>query len=615
MQLKYKISISIMLISLFILIFISIFYANWSYKNTLENEKNQLKEKALESAKYIEIELLDKLDLLKTIASAPIVSSYLIQKNQEYDKFTTIQKEKHINALNQKWIESKTEKDSFVKPYLNNELAMFLKKQQEIFAGMYGELFITNGDGAMVASTAKLTTLAHANKYWWRESFANGDGKIFFDDRGFDSSANGYVIGVVYPIKKDGKILGILKANINIMNTLSFVVNRYNKKGDGYLKIVRTKGLVVYEEGKDLLSSTIQCDLLKNLKNLEHNSKILQNNLVAFAPVRLSLDSQEIIFGGKPHSIDHLKGNDDEIWHTVICFDKNKALAQSKETSYMIFYIGVMLIILSGFIAYMVGKWISRPIEELQATQQKLKVQEEIMIAQARHAAMGEMISMIAHQWRQPISAISMGANNILADIQLQTIEENSLKEDTQKILTKTKELSKTIDRFKNFFQSEKNISRVDIKNIIEDSSNVIEKSLQSYNIKLDKNISSQMIETYSRELMQVFISILKNSQEMFLRNKIDDAKISIFMKKLENSVIISFCDNAGGIEESIMSKIFNPYFSTKNEKNGVGLGLYMSKTIVEKHLNGIINVKNIALGVCVEIELPYLLEKGENDE
>ena len=240
---------------------------------------------------------------------------------------------------------------------------------------------------------------------------------------------------------------------------------------------------------------------------------------------------------------------------------------------------------------------------------QELQDKEEIMIAQSRHAAMGEMISMIAHQWRQPISVISMDANNVLVDIELESVESDSLKSDITDIIKQTKYLSQTIDDFRNFFKPSKIKDEVLVSDVFQESFNVIVKSLENNNIEISNEFDSRTkVSIFSRELLQVFINILKNAKEALVEKRESDRKIFNKIYEDEASIIISICDNAGGIDISLLERIFEPYFTTKETKNGTGLGLYMSKTIVEKHLKGSISVHNNESGVCFEIRLPKIL-------
>jgi PAS domain S-box-containing protein len=256
---------------------------------------------------------------------------------------------------------------------------------------------------------------------------------------------------------------------------------------------------------------------------------------------------------------------------------------------------------------------ISLDITERFNTQKALEEKEEIMIAQSRHAAMGEMISMIAHQWRQPISVISMDANNVLVDIELDALDSESLQKDIVDILDQTKYLSKTIDDFRNFFKPSKTKDEVVVSNVFEESLAVIVKSLENNNIEVINDFQTQtVLNLFSRELLQVFINILNNAKEALVENKKDERKITNRIYEDEKFVIISICDNAGGIPEDVKNKIFEPYFTTKESKNGTGLGLYMSKIIIEKHLKGSIIVIDNSEGVCFEIHLPKINTQDE---
>ena len=616
MQLKYKITLTIMLISLMTLAIVSFLYSKKSYEDTINYEQKVLSTNAIDAARYIELQLLDKLSNAKTMASAPVLLQALKKSNEESTKLGE-NLTSHINYLNNIWMSKNSIEDKFVKPYLNNNLALYLKEQQKILQGVYGELFVTNRYGEMIATTGKLTTLYHANKYWFKEAYSNGEGKIFFDDRGFDTSVNGYVIGIVLPIKSDGKIIGVLKANVNIISTLHIAAQHHLDMQHGVLKVVRTKGKIVYEQGFPPLSTNINPNIITALVKNETGTTLTKEHtkevLMAYAPIKLSLNNKDILFGGKIKTKDHNKGNDGEIWHAVVTYDKQLALADSRKTNKLIIYIGLILTFLTAIVAYIIARWISKPIEELQIAQEKLKAQEEIMIAQSRHAAMGEMISMIAHQWRQPISAISMEANNILADIELDTLDDATLKESSLGIIKQTKELSSTIDDFRNFFKPSKEIDEISVESPLEDALEIIHASLEKSGIKISLTVEkNRKIQTYSRELMQVFLNILKNSKEAF-PDDTESKYINISIISDLDNVKINICDNAGGIKEDIMKKIFNPYFSTKTKKNGTGLGLYMSKTIINQHLQGTITAYNKDNGTCFEIILPHKIKEFES--
>ncbi len=243
---------------------------------------------------------------------------------------------------------------------------------------------------------------------------------------------------------------------------------------------------------------------------------------------------------------------------------------------------------------------------ERELNQKKLLDKEKIMIAQSRHAAMGEMIGMIAHQWRQPLSVIAMGANNLTLDIDFEQLNQESIKNESQNIIKQTEYLSKTIDDFRNFFRPDKEIENIRVEDILNEAKKIVGKSLESENIKLSIEYkNSYTVKTYSRELLQVYINLLNNAKEAIVENRAIERRIHMMIDVDKDYVITTFCDNGGGINQKILDKIFDPYFSTKNIKSGTGLGLYISKIIVENHLHGKIEVNNNNDGACFKISIP----------
>jgi len=251
-------------------------------------------------------------------------------------------------------------------------------------------------------------------------------------------------------------------------------------------------------------------------------------------------------------------------------------------------------------------------VTDRKVAEDRLHEKEEIMIAQSRHAAMGEMISMIAHQWRQPVSIIAMAANNVLVDIELETLKMDELRKSMQEIVDETQEVSKIINDFRNFFKPGKKVESVWVESIVSDTLEVVGKSLAYSNIEVVKDFDErQKITTHPRELMQVFMSIFNNAKEALVESGTKEAQIVVEIKDREDGVVIKVSDNAGGIQPELLDRIFDPYFSTKHEKNGTGLGLYICKIIIEKHLNGTIRATNSDTGALFMIRLPYVLEVG----
>ena len=234
-----------------------------------------------------------------------------------------------------------------------------------------------------------------------------------------------------------------------------------------------------------------------------------------------------------------------------------------------------------------------------------LKEKESLLIEQSRLAAMGEMISMIAHQWRQPLSSIGAAVSNLKFRINMNDYEKSSFNKKLDDIESYLKYMSLTIDDFRNFFKENKSKELTNITYIVELALDMLFDTFEKNNIEIEnkKNKKIENIFLYKNELLQVLINILSNAKDAFEEKNLEkNKKITIEYKDLKRVQEIIISDNAGGIPEGIIDKIFNPYFSTKSNKNGTGLGLYMCKTIIEKHFEGKINVLNKKNGVCFRI-------------
>jgi signal transduction histidine kinase len=232
--------------------------------------------------------------------------------------------------------------------------------------------------------------------------------------------------------------------------------------------------------------------------------------------------------------------------------------------------------------------------EQLQEAEIKIQLLEKMMIDQSRLAIMGEMIGMIAHQWRQPITIIGMITNNTVLDIQLGESKQQQLLEDMDLIDKQVHYLSRTIDDFRNFFRQNKLPQSVTMRDISNELLTIFGKTFDNNHIALTFEGEIELeFTTYKNELLQVFLNLLSNSRDAIELKAIENPCICITVTTSSNFIIFEIQDNAGGIPDEIIGYIFQPYFTTKSEKDGTGLGLYMSSIIIEKHLFGTIATTN----------------------
>lgn len=244
-----------------------------------------------------------------------------------------------------------------------------------------------------------------------------------------------------------------------------------------------------------------------------------------------------------------------------------------------------------------------------------IQKKEQLLLGQSRLAQMGEMLTIIAHQWRQPLSVIGMSAFSIQSKIDLEKFDFNNeesqkkflqfLQNEMNDIHNYTQYLTGTIEDFTNFFKPNKQKEATTLDIPIEKALNILNTMIKKEDIKiLIDNQTNKSINIYTNEVMQVILNIIKNDIDNFIEKKIPNPQINISIQEDNNKFTIAICDNGGGIDKSIIEKIFNPYFSTKDEKNGTGLGLYISKIVIENHSGGLLNVKNSDTGACFEIVL-----------
>lgn len=235
----------------------------------------------------------------------------------------------------------------------------------------------------------------------------------------------------------------------------------------------------------------------------------------------------------------------------------------------------------------------------------KNREKDQLMLRQSRLAQMGEMLSMIAHQWRQPLSAISATTNVLLLKNAKKEYEQKLFNERLEKIDHYSQHLSKTIDDFRGFFSPNKKKTHTTYDEIIHAVLGIMDISLKNKNITLTQELACHhSLYTYPGEIKQVILNLISNAKEALEESDIDDPSITIRTYFKEEMCHLEVADNAGGISPKILSKIFEPYFSTKKKKDGTGLGLYMSKVIIEEHCDGKLSVKNIHKGSLFSIEL-----------
>ena len=234
---------------------------------------------------------------------------------------------------------------------------------------------------------------------------------------------------------------------------------------------------------------------------------------------------------------------------------------------------------------------------------------KKMLIDQSKFVAMGEMINMIAHQWRQPLTTLTLILDKIYLFNQLKQLDSEKLNTQYEKSIKLIQYMSKTINDFRNFFQDNAIKEKISIKDLINQSYELIlpalNKEFISSEITIAEDCKNLVLQLNPSKISQVFLNLYKNSLDEFKVKGIKNPYLETKCYRNNQYLTIEIKDNAGGIPDSIINKIFEPYFSTKS-KNGTGIGLYMSKIIIEQQFKGYIQVSNENGGACFKIMLPF---------
>ena len=242
--------------------------------------------------------------------------------------------------------------------------------------------------------------------------------------------------------------------------------------------------------------------------------------------------------------------------------------------------------------------------ERVQATE-ALREKEQMLIQQSRQAAMGEMIGNIAHQWRQPLNTLGLTIQQLSLYNDLGEFTKEFLDNSVNRSMELIKHMSQTIDDFRNYFRPDKEKVEFKVQEALASTLVLIEDSYKSQNIGVEFVAKGDLIiQGFRNEFSQVVLNILNNARDVLLEREIKDPRVSIVIDSENGRAVVTISDNAGGIPEEIIGKIFDPYFTTKGPQTGTGIGLFMSKTIIEKNMNGRLTAQNTADGAEFRIEV-----------
>ncbi|OQX49633.1 MAG: histidine kinase [Epsilonproteobacteria bacterium 4484_20] len=243
----------------------------------------------------------------------------------------------------------------------------------------------------------------------------------------------------------------------------------------------------------------------------------------------------------------------------------------------------------------------------LEASLKALKEKEEFLFQKAKMADMGEMIGNIAHQWRQPLAINNTILSILKEKSKMEILDNTDLLGKLEEMEHNIQYMSKTIDDFMRFYHPAKKKTVFSISDVIAHALSIIRPILNKADIRLElTECESACVKGYMNEYTQVVVSILTNAKDALIERKTRNARIDVTLSRHRGNIILTISDNAGGIEEAHIQRIFDPYFTTKHKSMGTGLGLYISKMIIEKNMGGTLRVENNEEGAAFSITLEH---------
>ncbi|MCJ8325772.1 MAG: HAMP domain-containing histidine kinase [Campylobacterales bacterium] len=285
----------------------------------------------------------------------------------------------------------------------------------------------------------------------------------------------------------------------------------------------------------------------------------------------------------------------------------------------VLFFLSIFTLMMSSIIADIVKDYVKKVetkeeslvnlnktlLSKVSLALKEAKEKDKALFQQSRLASLGSMINMIAHQWRQPLSELS----GVLMELELSTrfdkVDKNHVLESINRSDRVINYMSNTIDDFRNFYKPDKVKEFFLVSSACENALNLINASLKNLNIKYELIIiNDKKINTFLREYSQVILNIISNAKDVLVEKKIKNPKIEIIIDSSSKYSKVYIKDNALGIKKKYLDLIFDPYFSTKDSKHGTGLGLYISKLIIEKNMQGELSVKNDKEGAVFMIKV-----------
>jgi len=599
----YLIVIVPLLLVLSVSFFMTTFYIN-KVKNYFEHAKINSMKEYIETQKAESKQLTKQLVLLFEYSNNRVVPSMKEDLKKEVDIAYAVAQKIYKKYKNTK---SKKEIQEHIKEALSE--MTYNDKSKYIFLTNFNAEAILHGSHLAQEKIALYQDADHRSIVLEEIQKVRKHGEGFLESRRSDSSKR----EIIYV--KDLGIYGWYIGSSSLIESQKNLVKLDLLAMIKSIPVKKSNFIGVYEEGKKLyLSDKLEVDaaaLTKDEKWHKHQLKDYYYFSKYYAPFKWTL-----VYGFNTRFM------------STKAKEKQKSLDKmlAQEYSFIVkvsAFIIFIIVLLSLFLSIKVNKIFKSYQKEVQMRESALeelnesleqRVQEEVyahrekdklLTQSAKMAEMGDMLSMIAHQWRQPLNQISYVIMNLESAYEFHELTEEYMQSKVKEANELLEFMSVTIDDFKNYFKPDKEQEEVVLDEVVQKALSLLQKTLKSEGIEVVLDIqNTPTLKIYRNEFIQVLLNLLKNARDVLNAQDINEKKITISIVQEQEYVLVKVCDNGGGVAEETMEKIFDPYFSTKDASSGTGLGLYMSKMIIESHLGAKLSVVNEKEGACFRIQI-----------
>lgn len=426
-------------------------------------------------------------------------------------------------------------------------------------------------------------------------------------------------------------MLGFNKDELNKLCFLDIIENSYKKSFLNLFKKSKKNNAIILCKRKDKVNIYLQITLTQstNEKTFVMNAKdvtneVANNKIIDKYVLKISVDNEgkilvistalcitlgykkEELLNENISTIEYSKKNTKPLWDTCLKEEEYSGLIVYKKFNNSPLYVKLNSSPAYNKYGDLIGyEFLLFDLSMQYKLKDKIKEQDSLILQQSKVAIMSETIQMLAHQWRQPLNLISINSQSLELSMDNNDLDKVYLTKGLNNITKEVSSLSKIIENFQQMIAVSNKVSS-DAKDIISEAINIFKNSKDAQNIDfLSETMSTPKFETFKNELTTILINILTNAKEAIIKRKVKNGVIKLKEYYIDDTLYFEISDNAGGIEKEILDKIFEPYFSTKDNKHGVGLGLYMCKILIEMHFMGKIQIQNHGLGARFIISLP----------